>query len=186
MGLVDTILDNIDDSEEIISVTTSSRNSKSNKSQELNKKVFIVHGHNEIMKQSVARFIEKIGLEAIILHEQPNNGLTIIEKFQNNSNVGFAIVLLSGDDVGYSKKEGDISAKERARQNVIFELGYFTGSIGRDRVIALVENLSNFEIPSDYSGILYIDFDTDSEKWRSAIAKELVSKGYPIDLTKVL
>jgi len=111
----------------------------------LNTKIFIVHGHNEAMKQSVARVIEKLELEPIILHEKSNQGQTIIEKFMSNSNVGFAIILLSADDIGYSKKDGEKSAKERARQNVVFELGFFTAKLGRKRVIALVEKSETFD-----------------------------------------
>lgn len=153
---------------------------------ELNNKVFIVHGHNEIMKQSVARIIEKLDLEPIILHEQANQGMTIIEKFLNNSNVGFSIILLSADDIGYSKKDGNSSAKDRARQNVIFELGFFTAKLGRKRVVALVENSKNFEIPSDVHGVIYIPFEGIDGKWKFDIAKELMESGYNLDVKKII
>jgi hypothetical protein len=93
-------------------------------------KVFVVHGHDEGAHEGVARFLEKIGLTAIILAEQPNRGRTIIEKFVDYAGeVGFAVVLLTPDDLG-----GAAATKvqqSRARQNVIFELGYFVGSLGR-------------------------------------------------------
>jgi hypothetical protein len=113
-------------------------------------KIFIVHGHDELAKESVARFIEKIGLEAIVLHEQPNAGRTIIEKFEDYSNVGFAVVLLTPDDIG-SPKDKRNESQPRSRQNVILELGYFMGRLGRGRVCALYKE--GVEIPSDYQDL---------------------------------
>lgn len=142
--------------------------------------IFLVHGHNEEMKQSTARFIEKIKLNPIILHEQPNKGRTIIEKFTEYSNVGFAIVLLSADDMGYLKDKAPEIAKLRARQNVILELGFFLGKIGRERVVVLHENADNFEFPSDYDGVLYVPYD-NSGSWRNSIVRELKAVDYDID-----
>jgi predicted nucleotide-binding protein len=152
---------------------------------ELSENIFIVHGHNEEMKQSSARFLEKIDLKPIILHEQPNKGKTIIEKFNDYSNVSFAIVLLSADDVAFSKNEEVENASFRARQNVIFELGFFIGKIGRECVVVLYEQVDNFEIPSDYQGVLYIPYDS-SGNWKLSVAKELKAIGYKIDGNKLL
>ena len=146
-----------------------------------NNKVFIVHGHNETMKQSVARVIHQIGLEPIILHEQPNQGRTIIEKFTDYSDVSFAVVLLSGDDLGYSKSNSPDDSRARARQNVILELGFFMGKLGRGKVVALFEQIENFEFPSDYQGILYTPFDPDG-KWKFDVARELKAAGFKIDV----
>lgn len=118
--------------------------------------VFLVHGHDNAVKESVARFLEKLDLRPIILHEQPNKGRTIIEKFEAHSDVGFAVVLLTPDDVGAVKAEAD-RVNPRARQNVILELGYFTGKLGRARVCALYTG--EVEIPSDIHGVIYIRFD---------------------------
>lgn len=98
-------------------------------------KVFIVHGHDDALKLDVARFVEKLGLEAIILHEQSSNGRTIIEKIEANTNVGFGIVLYSPCDVGGKVNE---SLNDRARQNVVFEHGYLTGKLGRENVAVIV------------------------------------------------
>ncbi|MFH1259507.1 MAG: nucleotide-binding protein, partial [Elusimicrobiota bacterium] len=114
----------------------------------INNNVFVVHGSNDGVKEAVARFINKLNLNPIILHEQPNLGRTLIEKFTDYSNVGFAIVILTGDDLGKGSKESDLN--KRARQNVIFELGYFIGKLGRARVCALYEE--GVEFPSDYEG----------------------------------
>lgn len=139
--------------------------------------VFVVHGHDEAMKESVARTIGKLGLNPIILHEQPDQGRTIIEKFTDYSNVGFAVVLLSPDDMGYSVKAGEESTKFRARQNVILELGFFLGKLGRRKVVVL--HKGSVELPSDYHGVLYTPFDNDGA-WRLKLVQELKACGYEV------
>ena len=144
-------------------------------------KVFIVHGHDNAAKEAVARFVEKIGLKAIILHEQASSGNTIIEKIEANSNVGFAIVLYTPCDLGRSKEEKD-QLKPRARQNVIFEHGYLIGKIGRKNVSALVKG--DVETPNDISGVVYIKMD-EADSWKYAVGKEMKACGYDIDLNKI-
>lgn len=150
-------------------------------------KVFIVHGHDREMKESVARIIEKVGLFPVILHEQPNKGRTIIEKFSDYSDVKFAVVLLSPDDMGYEQMGQDphINAEPRARQNVVFELGYFIGKLGRERVLPLFRPEKDFELPSDYSGVLYVPYDS-SNRWQFDLVKELKACGYDIDANVLL
>ena len=131
------------------------------------RKVFVVHGHDEIARESVARFLERIGFEAIILHEQANRNRTVIEKVEAHGDVGFAVVLLTPDDEGCTK--GD-TLRPRARQNVILELGYFVGRLGRERVSVL--RRGEVEIPSDFGGVVYEPFDP-SRGWKSKLAKEL-------------
>ena len=145
-------------------------------------KVFIVHGHDGEAKQRTARFIEKLGLEAIILHEQASRSMTIIEKIEKYSNdVGFAIVLYTPDDMGNTKIEAETGElKSRARQNVVFEHGFLIGKIGRENVTPLVEGA--IELPNDISGIVYIN-DKD---WQLDIAKEMKAAGYDIDFNKLL
>jgi predicted nucleotide-binding protein len=144
-------------------------------------KIFVVHGHDESSKISVARFLEKIDLKPIILHEQPNKGRTIIEKFEQYSEVDFAIVLLSPDDIGYPKGKEE-EAKSRARQNVIFELGFFIGKLGRNKVCALYKE--GVEIPSDYSGVLYKRFDGHGG-WQLELAREIDGAGIKLDFNKL-
>jgi len=144
--------------------------------------VFIVHGHDEAAKQSVARFLEKLSLHAIVLHDQPDAGRTLIEKFEAYSDVGFAVVLLTPDDVGYPQnRQGE--ARPRARQNVIFELGFFIGKLGRGRVCALYKE--GVEIPSDYVGVLYTPMDP-AGAWQLQLAKEIRHSGIDINLDKLL
>jgi len=148
------------------------------------KRVFIVHGHNDAIKESVARFVEKLGLAAIVLHELPNEGKTIIEKFESNSQVDYAVVLLTADDEGSARRSRGVSEMSpRARQNVVFELGFFSAKLGRSRVAVLYEE--GVEIPSDFSGILYIPIDA-SGVWRFQLAKELKTAGLRVDLNAAL
>lgn len=146
-------------------------------------KIFLVHGHNDHALQETARFLEKLCQEVIVLREQPNNGMTIVEKFEDYADVGFAIVLLTADDLGGSKSSDPNKYEPRARQNVVFELGYFNGRIGRSRVCALYE--PGVEIPSDYAGVLYIEYD-DRGAWRLKLAKELRAAGLGVDMNDAL
>lgn len=137
------------------------------KSQQNNNIGFIVHGHNDTLKFEVARFLENdLKKKAIILHEQANGGKTVIEKFEKYSNVDFAIALWTNDDLG--KAKGKDTLNPRARQNVIFETGFFLGKIGRQNVIILHEK--GIEIPSDYSGVVYIAVEGN---WKDNLRKEI-------------
>ncbi len=143
------------------------------------KKVFVVHGHDEAAKEATTRFLEKLDLVPIILHEQASGGRTIIEKFEKYSNdVGFAVVLLTPDDHGASMNESD-KLQPRARQNVVLELGYFLGKLTRNRVCAL--HKGGVELPSDIQGVIYVEMD-DAGAWRAKLAQELVQAKCPINL----
>jgi predicted nucleotide-binding protein len=142
-------------------------------------KVFLVHGHEGEPKEAVARFLEKIGLNPIILHEQPNLGQTAIEKFEKHADVGFAIVLLTPDDVGGQGQD----LKPRARQNVILELGYFIGRLTRERVCAM--KAGDLELPSDILGTVWIDFDA-AGGWHQKLGEELAAAGYEFDWNLVM
>lgn len=146
----------------------------------LSNKIFIVHGHDNGAKSEVARFLEKIGFEAIILHEQANQGKTIIEKIDAYGNVGFAVVLLTPDDEGCTKGE---NLSPRARQNVILELGYFIGRLGRDKVCALKKG--DVEIPSDFMGVVWENMDQNGA-WKQSLARELNAAGHNIDWNRVM
>ncbi|WP_246873040.1 TIR domain-containing protein [Pantoea ananatis] len=148
---------------------------------EINNNIFIVHGRDDLAKTEVARFIEKLGLKAIILHEQDSNGKTIIEKIEEHTNVGYGIVLYTPCD--YGGLTGESETKPRARQNVLFEHGYLIGKLGRNKVCALVK--SDVEIPNDLSGLVYTQLDAPGA-WKLSIAKELTKEGYSIDPSKLL
>ncbi|HEX3697630.1 MAG TPA: nucleotide-binding protein [Polyangia bacterium] len=120
------------------------------------RRVFVVHGHDEEAKLATARFLEKLQLDPVVLSEQPNEGRTIIEKFEHHADVSYAIVLLTPDDVGAPEEAPDV-LRPRARQNVMLELGYFIGRLGRSRDCALYKD--GVELPSDLHGVLYVQMD---------------------------
>lgn len=139
-------------------------------------KIFIVHGHDVAMKEKVARTLTQLKLEPIILHEQADSGKTIIEKFEvNSSEVCFAVILLTADDEGKARSENNYKA--RARQNVVFEMGYFIGKLGRNRVFLLLE--SGVEKPGDVDGIVYTPID-NNDGWKLKLVKELKACGYNV------
>lgn len=147
--------------------------------------IFIVHGHDEAMKQDVARTLMTLDLKPLILHEKPDKGRTVIEKFSDYSSVSFAVVLLSPDDLARARNEASDLLKPRARQNVVFELGFFIGKLGRENVLSLYRAETEFEMPSDYSGVLYTPYDV-SGSWRFKLVQELKSSGYEIDANKLI
>lgn len=149
----------------------------------LGHRIFLVHGHDEGALHETARFLENLDQEVVVLREQPNQGRTIVEKFEDYANVGFAVVLLTPDDQGGTRTTPYDQLKPRARQNVVFELGYFIGRLGRNRVCALYRG--GLEMPSDYSGVLYIQLD-DRGAWRLQLAKELRAAGLAVDMNKAL
>lgn len=131
--------------------------------------IFIVHGHDDALKSDVARTIEKLGFEAVILHEQANKGKTVIEKLESEiGRVKFGIVLYTADDTC-------IDGKKRARQNVVFEHGYLIGRLGRERVCVIMDD--DIEKPSDSDGIVYIS----RSNWKYALADELKGAGFKVD-----
>jgi len=143
------------------------------------RKVFIVHGRDNEAKQETSRFIEKLGLEAIILHEQASTGMTIIEKIERYSNdADFALVLYTACDHGRGIHEPKTPPKNRARQNVVFEHGYLMAKLGRENICSLVKG--DIETPNDISGVVYVPMD-EYGAWKSEVAKELKACGYAIN-----
>ena len=151
--------------------------------EKVSQKVFIVHGHDETAKLAVARFVERLDLDAIILDEQPSESLTIIEKFERYTNdADFAIVLMTPDDIGAPIQQEN-KLKLRARQNVIFELGYFFHALGRKGVCALYKE--GVELPSDVYGVVYVLMD-EFDAWQLTLAREMRQAGLSFDLNKLL
>jgi predicted nucleotide-binding protein len=144
--------------------------------------VFIVHGHDEAARETVARFIEHLGLRPIILRDLPSSGRTIIAQIERYSRVGFVIVLLTPDDMGYPKSQPQ-QRKYRARQNVIFELGFFIGRLGPAQVCLLYKE--GVEIPSDYQGVLYIPMDSQGG-WKIRLAQELDAASITFDHERII
>ena len=145
-------------------------------------RIFVIHGKDSDTKETVSRYLEHLDLKPIILHEQSNQGRTIIEKFEQYAQVGFAVALLTPDDVGAFQEDAG-NLKPRARQNVIFEFGYFIGRLGRNHVCALTKG--DVEIPSDYDGVIYIPLD-DAGGWKMKLVKELQDAGIDVDANRAL
>ncbi len=138
-------------------------------------RVFIVHGHDDKTKLELKNYLQNTLSfeEPIILHEQPNFGRTIIEKFEEESqNVDIAFILLTPDDLMVDSKNLNIE-KRRARQNVIFELGYFYGVMNRRSSKVILCYKGPLELPSDISGIVYIDVTNGIESAGEKIRLEL-------------
>lgn len=153
------------------------------KRRKLSKDIFIVHGHDNEMKLDAEQTLKELRLKPVILHKRPSRGKTLIEKFEKNANVQFAVVLLSDEDIGYAKADGKTAARPRPRQNVILELGYFIGRLGRDRVLALKRG--NIELPTDFSGVVYTAYDS-AGAWKTELARELRAAGYPVDANSLI
>lgn len=150
--------------------------------QQVSDQVFIVHGRDDGPKDTVARYLSSLELDPVILHEQPNEGRTIVEKFEDYADVGFAIVLCTPDDIGALSSDQE-NLRPRPRQNVVLELGFFLGRMGRKRVCALLEG--NLEMPSDYDGVLFIPLDA-AGGWKLILARELKAAGLTIDMNRIV
>ena len=159
----------------------SQSNSQGDKQPKSNK-VFVIHGRDNNLKNEVKALLTEVGLKPIILSEQPSEGQTIIEKFEQHADVGFAVALLTPDDLGSKIDEREQTF--RARQNVIFELGFFVGKLGRKHVCALTKD-PNIEIPSDYSGVIYIDL-SQAPAWKNELVRELRHAGLNADANNLL
>ncbi|GAB3856648.1 hypothetical protein GCM10028822_29280 [Hymenobacter terrigena] len=134
---------------------------------------FIIHGHDNELKTEVLLLLKRAGVNAIVLHEQADRGRTIIDKLVGESEVaGYAIALLTPDDITES-------GRSRARQNVILEIGYFLGRIGKERLRMLVKE--EVEIPSDLQGILYEKHDAGGA-WKIKLLKEIQAVGIYVDI----
>jgi predicted nucleotide-binding protein len=149
------------------------------------RQVFIVHGRTAGgFLDRVARFVENLGLRPVILAEQASEGRTIIEKFEAHAvNVRYAVALLTPEDSGHGPEDDSPPHPNRARQNVILELGYFMGRLGRKNVVALQQE--GLELPSDILGIVYIPLD-EGRAWKTLLARELQAAGYDLDLNGLL
>lgn len=137
--------------------------------------VFVVHGHDHGLKNAVARFLEILTLKAIILHEQPDGGKTVIEKFEAAANVAFAVVLATADDYAGASSNAVPAVANRARQNVIFELGYFRAKLGGASV-ALVRD-DKVDLPSDLAGVVYIA----RRGWQAKLFTALTDAGFKFE-----
>lgn len=180
-------LDSISERLELIPLCSSQANVDARpeirESQEKNKKVFVVHGHDEVAKTNLEVFLREIGLDPIVLHRQADEGMTIIEKFEKHSDVGYAFILLTPDEIAYlageeGKPDQERAKQLRARPNVIFEFGYFVGKLGRSKVCCLYTG--NVTLPSDVSGMIYKQYAASIEEVAYSVIKDLKAQGFKV------
>ena len=150
--------------------------------EETRRKVFISHGQDEETITTVAKFVENLGLKVTVLDEQPSNDLTVIENLEKYADeTGFAIALLTPDDVGALKDEADRQLNPRAHQNVIFELGYFIGKLNPNQVCLLYKE--GVELPSGIRDVAYVPMDSDDD-WKLKLSQGMRKAGLPIDMSR--
>ena len=178
LGVIESLIEVLKERDSI-SLSSNTENRKN-----LGEKIFIVHGSNHDILNKVKIFLNKLDLENVVLHEQANQGKTIIEKFEDTAaGIGFAVVIMTKDDKGGTTTEDSKDYKHRARQNVIFELGFFLSKLGRSKVCVLLEE--GVEKPSDYDGVLFIPL-TENEGCLVSLAKEIKKSGIAVDLNKIV
>jgi predicted nucleotide-binding protein len=147
----------------------------------LSRRVFVVHGHDGEAREMMVSFLRRLEFHPVVLQDEASRGGTVIEKIEANRDVGFAVVLLTPDDLGRSVKEDEL--KPRARQNVLLELGYFIGHLGRAKVCALKRG--EVDVPSDFAGVVWEKMG-DGNGWKLSLARELKAAGHDVDLNKAL
>jgi predicted nucleotide-binding protein len=152
---------------------------------DVRRRVFVVCGTDAEMKQAVANSLIKLRLVPVVMCEEPSQGRKIVARFQEYSDVSFAVVLLSPDDSVYVKDEPPTKRKLKPRQDVVFELGFLLGKLGKGNVLVFFRECSNFEIPTDFEGIKAVAFD-DRDSWRLALIRELTKCGYNVDANRIL
>ena len=151
----------------------------------LKRRVFVVSGADEAMKQAITAALTKLYLIPIVMCEEPSHGRKLMERYADYADVGFAVVLLSPDDFGYAKNAESTTRKLRPRQEVVFELGFLLGKLGRGNVLVFFKECLNFEVPTDFEGMKTVAFD-QLDSWKLALIRELGNSGYSVDADRIL
>jgi predicted nucleotide-binding protein len=154
-------------------------------SSDVRRRVLVVCGTDDEMKQAITGALTKLWLVPVVLCEEPGQGRKIVERFKDYADVGFAIVLLSPDDYGYDKAESPTKRKLRPRMDVVFELGFLVGKLGADKVLIFSKECANFMGPTDFEGVKTTAFD-DLDSWKLALIRELTNCGYTVDADRIL
>lgn len=151
----------------------------------MRRRIFVAHGSDDEMKQATVGALGKLGLAPVLMREQPSQGRKIVEAFADYADVSFAVVLLSPDDFVYSKDDAPAKRKLRPAHDVVFELGFFLGRLGKDNVLVFYRELENFEALTDFEGVRFTAFD-DRDSWKLSLIRELTACGYSVDADKLL
>ena len=165
---------------------TFSNQSATSTSGNLSRRIIVVSGADSEMKQALTGALTKLSLIPLVMCEEPSQGKKIVENFSRDyADVGFAVVLLSPDDFAYAKNEAATKRKLRPQQDVVFELGFLLGKLGKDNVLVFLRECVNFEIPIDFEGIKVTAFD-DRDSWKLALIRELTNCGYTVNADRIL
>ena len=152
----------------------------------LGRRIIVVSGADVEMKQALSGALTKLSLIPLVMREEPRQGKKIIENFSRDyADVGFAVVLLSPDDFAHAKNEAAIKRKLRPQQDVVFDLGFLLGKLGKGNVLVFFRECANFEIPTDFEGIKVTAFD-DRDSWKLALIRELSNCGFAVDGDRIL
>jgi predicted nucleotide-binding protein len=151
----------------------------------VNRRVFVISGSDEEMKKAVTKALTKLWLTPIVLCEEPGHGKKIIEQSAEYADVNFAVVLLSPDEYAYAKTGEHSKRKLRPQQEVIFELGFVLGKLGKDNVMVLFRESDTFDVPTIFASLKVTAFD-DRDSWKLALLRELGKSGYIVDGDRIL
>jgi len=149
------------------------------------RRVIVVCGTDDDMKKALTHALSKLWLIPVLLCEEPSHGRKLMERYTDYADVGFAVVLLSPDDFGYAKNAESTTRKLRPRQEVVFELGFLLGKLGRGNVLVFFKECLNFEVPTDFEGMKTVAFD-QLDSWKLALIRELGNSGYSVDADRIL
>jgi predicted nucleotide-binding protein len=165
---------------------TLSTQSATSGSGSLGRRIIVVSGADDQMKQAITRALTKLSLIPLVICEQLSHGKKIVENFSRDyADVAFAVVLLSPDDFGYAKNESATKRKLRPQQDVVFELGFLLGKLGKENMLVFFRECANFEIPTDFEGMKVTAFD-DRDSWKFALIRELTNCGCNVDAHRIL
>ena len=149
------------------------------------RRIIVVSGTDEIMKQTITGALRKLGLAAIVMSEEPVQGKKIVDRFADYADVGFALVLLSPDVYVYPKGEEATKRERIPKQDVTLMFGFLLGKLGKDKVLAFYRESSNFAFPIDFEGVKFTALD-DRDSWKLTLIRELTNCGYTVDAERLL
>ena len=149
------------------------------------RRIIVVSGTDEIMKQTITGALRKLGLAAIVMSEEPGQGKKIVDRFADYTDVGFALVLLSPDVYVYPKGEEATKRERIPKQDVTLMFGFLLGKLGKDKVLAFYRESPNFAFPIEFEGVKFTALD-DRDSWKLALIRELTNCGYTVDAERLL
>ena len=151
----------------------------------LPRRIFVVSGTDEIMKQTITGALRKLGLASIVISEEPGGSKKIIDRFADYKDVGFALVLLSPDVYVYPKGEEATKRERVPKQDVTLMFGFLLGKLGKDKVLAFYRESPNFAFPMEFEGVKFTAID-ERDSWKHTLIREFKNCGYTVDAERLL